>query len=200
MSLRNLLNQRQAFLLPVLLTILFACVGVTVYPYLRREPRYKGPATAFYYDLGNGQLFDGPIDQPPPIKPPSGATQSDGSPGGVRAYVFSCGECKDPLSRFVGYLLTQMSAETSESTDSAIARLPRPYLPAPAFSPQRSLGLPLESDGSGRILVADPQGAVAWLDADSPEAEALMRKVVARCGEGKVPMECFPVASSQKVE
>lgn len=197
MSLRNLLNRRQAILLPVLLAILFASVGVTVYPYLRRGPRYEGPATAFYYDLGDGQLFEGPIDRPPPIRPPSGATQSNGSPGGVRAYVFSCGECKDASSRFVGYLLTQTPTETIASANPTIPSLPRPYQPPPAFSPQLALGFPGDPAGNATILVANPQDAAVWLDADSPETEALMRKVIARCGEGKVPMECFPIATSR---
>ncbi len=65
------------------------------------KPRLTGN---YYYDLNTGKLFVAATDDFPPIEAPSGPAP-DGRKAGVRAYVFSCGDCDDPTKRFIGYVM-----------------------------------------------------------------------------------------------
>lgn len=63
---------------------------------------------AYYYDLNTKKLFDGPREELLPIDAPSGPLQAAepadiGKKAGVKAYVYSCGECKEG-EWFIGLL------------------------------------------------------------------------------------------------
>ena len=57
----------------------------------------------YYYDLNTSQLFTGKLTAIAPIDAPSGPLP-DGGRAGVKAYVFSYGDCADERQRFVAWL------------------------------------------------------------------------------------------------
>lgn len=66
-------------------------------------PPPKRTGQVWYYDLNTGQLFTGKIEDVAPIDAPSGPLP-DGGQAGVKAYVFSYGDCDDENQRVVGWL------------------------------------------------------------------------------------------------
>lgn len=66
--------------------------------------RHPGePSGAWYLDLNSQTLFTAPIASIPPVEAPSGLLE-DGSPAGVRAFVFACASCESDDDRTIGYL------------------------------------------------------------------------------------------------
>ena len=66
-------------------------------------PPPKRSGQIWYYDLNNGRLFTGKATDIAPIDAPSGPLPG-GAPAGVKAYVFSYGDCDDESQRFVAWL------------------------------------------------------------------------------------------------
>lgn len=67
----------------------------------------------WYYDLESKKLFKAELGLTPPIEAPSGPNK------GVKAYVYSCKDCSDASSRFIGYLemLTPESKEAESDRE-----------------------------------------------------------------------------------
>src|SRR5262245_56366786 len=91
----------------VVSAVLLCLAGVSVILFFRaqRAPVARQQET-WFYDLGDGKLYTVSGSPIPPAAAPSKKTAPDGSPGGVRAHVFACGNCADASARFVGYLET----------------------------------------------------------------------------------------------
>ena len=66
-------------------------------------PPPKRTGQAWYYDLNVGQIFTGNSTEVAPIDAPSGPLP-DGGQAGVKAYVFSYGDCADESQRFIAWL------------------------------------------------------------------------------------------------
>lgn len=130
---------------------------------MRTRPTGTG-VTVYFYDLSSGELFVGPLDLiETGIVAPSGGE-------GVRAYVYSCSDCADPGSRFIGHL-HRFTAERKTS---------EPYNPA-AERPS------LSSDGWVTI-VQDGQIS-SWIPAASAAGAAIERRPWSVCRE---PITCDP--------
>ena len=95
---------------PKLIALVLACFVIVaglawIYVQTRPPPSTDAPHRAYFFDLTTGKLFTGMSDRLPPVEVRSG-DHVDGMPAGVRAYVFSCGNCGDEQSRTIGYLET----------------------------------------------------------------------------------------------
>lgn len=111
MKIREWLEEHMAFTtIAAVLVLGFSIVmlwsvlqGATVKPVVHGE---------YFYDLGSSsrdpldRLFVARSDRQPPIESPSKVIMPDGTQAGVRAYVFTCGECSDRSTLFIGYLET----------------------------------------------------------------------------------------------
>ena len=130
---------------------------------------------AYFYDLHTGELFTAASDLEGPIETESGLFGDH--PAVVRANVFSCGSCRDPNQRFVGWL-----------------EMPDPAAPEPSAEEQE-LPDPLPDDGepenSSPLLIRAVDGA-QWYSIDSPQAETIMREAEQRCREGETLRYCHP--------
>ncbi len=74
----------------------------------------------YYYDLNTGQRFADKASLTAPIDAPSGPTPK-GKNAGVKAYVFSCGDCSDETQQFVAWMERHIPAakELREKGDAA---------------------------------------------------------------------------------
>ncbi len=141
-------------------------VGAVVYTVFFSGPDYTGPKveTAYhYFDLKSNQLIEGPMDKFAPITAPSGGE-------GVRAYVYSCGDCADPASRFIAYFFKNSPAAKKLLEDSA----------------DMTGGENYKAWYDGQ-LVRKPDGE-EWVNIHSPEGVAIAGAAKARCGDKAV--EC----------
>lgn len=132
----------------------------------------------YYYDLGNGELFLAKSNEIPPVDAPSGPGANN-IPQGVRAYVFSCGECGDKAQQFVGWL--------EMYTPDAKRALTSPPTPDPN-NPQGPEYYDLWEKGH---LVSIP-GSSKWVQANSEEGFKVMESMQSKCGAGGQPKPCFP--------
>jgi hypothetical protein len=82
-----------------------AAVGITVMN--SGGGRGTVVVAAWFYDLNTKTLFEGPREGIMPIDAPSGALKDGpadlGGKAGVKAWVYSCGECTEK-DQFIGYL------------------------------------------------------------------------------------------------
>ena len=72
----------------------------------------KEPKTAWFYDQNTNQLFEAKSSKSPPIKAPSGP-MPDGSPAGVRAYLFDSDQ-SNSTQQSIG-LLEKLSPEGKQA-------------------------------------------------------------------------------------
>lgn len=146
--------------------------------YLRKDtPVNERPvAKVYFYDLNKGEVFVGD-DCLPPVPAPSGPI--DGKPAGVIANVFSCGDCADASTRFVGYLET-IDEKFRAGVDPTIAR---GYYNAP--SPTVVPGL------TEATLVKLPEDKT-WVSKSSADGAAVMSAHESKCPAGTVATGCNP--------
>ncbi len=126
-----------------------------------------GPTQAYFYDLTSDKVFSA-TDQQPPILGPSGAKGDNGDGTGVKAYVFSCGNCDNEAERWVGYL------ESINTPKSDIK---------PAFG--------VDPD---TVTVASPAAKDVWVGHDTPDGQKIMAdgEVNSKCEAGKTAEQCYP--------
>lgn len=152
---------------PVTVGLAVAVIVVAVWLIASRGGAGK-PAVAkerFYFDVGSGQLFTGPITAHIPIKAPSGPNN------GVMAHVFACGECSSDNRQTV-YIETL----SEQAVVSLASGNPDPTLM-----------------DTGR-LVATPSAAgeePKWVPAASGEGFKITGAVQTLCG-GDSPTICVP--------
>lgn len=147
----------------------------------RRPPPPIGKS--YFYDLSTGALFVADDTRVPPIMAPSGKRSADGKPTGVRAYVFSTGDCAEVSKRFIGYLemytpraqatlLSRMAEVTGQRT------LPATTPSDPQHDPEQDPVV------SGRLLSVP--GSKQWFSVTSDEGMAIVSDA-----KGKTPNPLF---------
>lgn len=168
MKARNWLNNNSAMVTILAVVILILSLGFIIISNSR--PSYTPRVIdVYYYDLGAKQLFVDKSDKYPPIATPTGEMK------GARAYVFSCGDCKDESKRFVGYLemYTPAAKDALEN--------PKP------INPDDMPGVDVFEEGRMIRGVNDAD----WVKANSMEAFNIQDAVQTRCGEVP-PKSCLP--------
>lgn len=148
--------------------------GILLYWQLRPAPLGVIQKTDWYYDLQAGKLFVAWLESPP-IEAPSGKLP-DGKPAGVRAYVFSCGDCAVSEERQVLWLETFTVKPGGPSFDANGKRRP-PTPPGNIASP----------DAGGVPLVKRPTD-LDWVKNGSEEAKKMQS--LPNCKDGSKPKRC----------
>lgn len=140
------------------------------------KPGARPTATAYFFDLNTGQLFGGANGTQAPIAAPSNAGEPDSSPAGVRAYVYSCGQCGEADKQYIGYLEIYTPAQAGS--------LPEPAAKLPP-------GGALLHDAQ-RQLVAKPSLDPEWQPAASDAGKAIIRDARRKCSDNRFPANCLP--------
>lgn len=170
MKARNWLNNNSAMVTILAVVVLILSLGYII---IQNRPASYAPRIydVYYYDLGEKKLFVDKNNKFAPITAPSGENR------GARAYVYSCGECSDSSSLFIGHL--------EMFTPDAKKNLENPP--------------PIDADGNtpyidyyeeGRMVRAEAENA-KWLPANSNEAFQITEAVHTRCG-GQPAKACNP--------
>lgn len=150
-------------------------------------PRGGRAHNIYYFDLGTNALYSAPSTSPTPMPAPSGKLGPNGTLGGVRAYVFACGSCDDPASRFTAYLETiDPVSLTPPPPDPGVAAVPTetetvapvPTAAAPA-APAKPVAHP---PGFGRVI-ALPEPDPRWISPTSEEGLLLQHQPRKKCAE-----------------
>lgn len=156
--------------------VLLVIAGVVI---VRSRGGSSGSAIAgeMYFDVQSGELFIGPLDALPPVSAPSGGE-------GVRAVVYGCGSCDDPLVGHVAYLI-----KYSDEAKREIQSLRQQAQSAP---PEESGALLAEADSylTLKRMIAPPDAAQWQLD-DGTVVDRLLATVRQRCGSDDL-VPCRP--------
>jgi len=110
------------------------------------------PRDVWFYDLNTKELFTAKSSKLPPIETASG-TLPDGTPAGVRAYVFIATDSKQPTEPFIGFL-EMFTPEGKKAQGS--------------YNPKKH-NAKLWAQGRFFRRPEDPE----WIPADSPEGMAI---------------------------
>jgi len=136
---------------------------------------------AYFFDLNTGRVFAAGAEQIAPIPGPTG-DQPNHQPAGVRAFVFSCGACKESDWK-VGYI-EMYTAEAKAAAERAQPAKSEPVMdPAEAFL-RRVTATP------GRLVRVVE--ASEWVEAATPEGEVIIRQAGGTCPGGRPPIQCLP--------
>ena len=137
--------------------------------------RIKATTQEWFYDLNTKQLFSAPASTVPPVAAPSGPLP-DGSPAGVRAYVYGCENC-NKSSRFIAYL-EMFTAEGRAALETAHQRKPTETM------------LPM-TPATG-ILVRRPDGT-EWVERNTAAGYRIIADSLQnRCPADVFPQRCYP--------
>ena len=158
----------------IFICIMFVALAVVLWRNYGPAPNYAALHPIWYYNLAANKLVRAE-DQLSPVRV-NGMTL-------VRAYVFSCGECTDAPKRYVGYL-----EQIEESQKDALAK----------FQTTRYMGMHGLMDMSEETLRQWPAGSLQvrlikpgeWVDAFSPEGEAIRNGARHTCSTGEPPRSC----------
>ncbi|MFG0249180.1 MAG: hypothetical protein ACF8OB_09865 [Phycisphaeraceae bacterium JB051] len=168
MNLREWMNQNSAVVTIIAVVLLLVSLGVII---MTLTPQRAARVVDVYFmDTSDGALFIDKSDQLPPIVAPSGKD-------GVRAFVFSCGDCGDESSRFIGWLETY-TPEAKKAIET------------PAEGPEGGMDN-YEVVENGH-LVAAPNSNGQWVMANSEPGFKIMDNVQTNCGGDVAPKPCFP--------
>ncbi len=130
------------------------------------------PSNLYYYDLQSGELFAGPTDAIGTIEAPSGGD-------GVRAFVYTCGECtQDEL--VVGYIqrLNDKAVEATRQLDQVEEE-----------RRQAMYGVIQQ----GTFVASKPEAGAApqWVSSTQPNGATIMQAFQSIC-KGKLALICTP--------
>jgi len=152
-----------------------------------RPPSPRGPEQKWLYDLNTGQLFAGAINEIPPIAAPSGPLP-DGSPAGVLAHVYGCGDCST-ANRVVAYLETytpEQKGQLQQWNDRARRTEPPPD--GQAFVPDLGFAAVL----SGQAALVKRLEDADWVVRGSAEGMTLTSESMPQCPADVYPEQCRP--------
>lgn len=156
-TLRDHLNNNKPLAVIALLAIIVGAWWFTLKP--AEQPT---AGQAYYLDLQTNTLFSAPETAPSPIPAPSGGE-------GVKANVFTCGECSDEASRFIGFLEKYTEAyKTALTVDQE---------------------MPEDIAYNGQLF-GTPDGK-QWMPRASEEGMAFALSLVTRC-DGQPAIPCLP--------
>lgn len=150
--------------------IVLLCALTVIVLYVK--PRAVPPwPMAYYYDLSTDSVFVARTGELPPVFTPQ--SRGYGKRNGVRAYVFSCGDCsKNDTKRFIGYLEAFTDETKSRISDAGGNRLGSPFMPMEGH------------------LYASPDDREKWVSASSEESRTIWAKVTQKCGGTQPPRAC----------
>lgn len=167
-------------------TLLAVCL---VYMVLTATATMGGPSKCYYFDMASGRLFTAPSGQLLPIAVPSpdAAVTSDLPSGGVRAYVFTCGDCGDRKSRFIGYLQTHNPRTVERMSKRGHGGQPMSTALKLLHLQESDDGLLIRAFNSGTN-----QAEGEWVPERSPQGALVYQSVSMRCGDGGRIVRCEP--------
>jgi hypothetical protein len=168
---REWLNNNSAVVTVVAVVILIISLAVIIW-YNQRGPSQPGQIAVYYYDLSAGKLITAKQNDIPPIDIKSGAGM------GVKAYVYSCGECSDASKRFVGYL----EKLTDEAKKARLEQIANPN--AASGARRRDL------TNAGTMIRREKEGE--WVAIDSDEGRAILNELREKCATGETLRQCLP--------
>lgn len=175
--------QKHRWIVPTLaaITLLLSAWGIfrSTNPIAKVESWPK----AYYFDLKAGTTFVSTIDQVPPIPTPSGDLP-DGQHAGVWAAVFSCGNCADTSTHFVGWL-EKFNPDTQKQLVELIAPRKNGFAD---FNPYETRNL---WDAAGHLF-ALKDSPDEWLPSEDEGVEAIQASVLKKCDAGVKPTRCVP--------
>jgi hypothetical protein len=151
-----------------------------------KGPSPGKPVDMWYYDMKSDKtdpmerLFVGKSNELPPIEAPSKGKMPNGQEAGVRAYVFSCSDCSDKSSRFIGYL----EFFTPEAREARL-NPPKPEEGAPP----RPMDPMMMDQGH---MIASGENLEQWVAQTSPQGAQIMTYIMQKCGGGQAPKSCMP--------
>jgi hypothetical protein len=180
MSIRSVINNHPQFSAVVVAVVMVFSVGSMVMRGRGRdEERHQ---YAYYMMPQTGQVLVDVSGQLPPLES-----------GAVRAVVFSCGDCSDKSTHFVGWI------EKYTDEAKAIMERLRAAPPMPAATPY---GADQDMDDmmaveEGHFIATAPDGLAEpqWVVMGTPPASALMRATQQRCGQSA--RMCSPLPSER---
>ncbi len=169
------MNQNSAVVTIVAVVLMLISLGVIIMSLSgnRYTPRI---VDVYFMDISDGSLFTEKSDLLSPIDAPSGENK------GVRAFVFSCGECSDEESHFVGWL------EMYTPQAKKIMTAPAPIEGAEGDPIANEMDM-FEAMERGH-LVSDASGK-KWVPANSEKGFRVMEQIQTKC-DGQPPKPCFP--------
>jgi len=176
MGVRQCLNKYSCAVSILASAVLFLSLGWIAYQSRFFLIESSSAPDVWFYDMGSGKLFVVKSTRIPPIEAPSGP-MANGHAAGVRARVFSCGDCSDRSERFIGWL----EKHTPEAKQAMVHQQTDDGSPEPQSNITYLQGL----------LVRSVDGYY-WVEADSDEGRQIMQVSRKRCPNGTVPHSCFP--------
>lgn len=183
MKARDWMNNNSALVTIAAVVLLVISLGVIIMQ--TRGPGSVRAIDLYFYDLNTGKLFVAKSDHIPPIKAPSGPFGEQGLPGGVRAHVFSCGECGD---------FTGMTAEQVVQAGGYIAYLEM-YTPqgkaALTADPSDPNAAPMMIDPMEQTLVKPVDGD-QWMSMYSERGYRMTDAAMQQCPDGSPGQACRP--------
>jgi hypothetical protein len=195
MNVRDFLNNNSSVVTILAVVVLVFALGAIVMTSKGPSGR-RGPVDLYFYDLNTGKVFIAASDQYPPIEVPSGATAL-GNNAGVKAYVFSCGECEsydgmtseeiEASGGFIGRL-EMYTAEELAVMEQARSGQGGPGAGGPAGRmPPMMLGPDMMMGG---MLTKRPEDDT-WVSANTQAGMSMMMDISKRCPSGR-PKPCIP--------
>ena len=191
MKLREWINRNSAL---VTVFSVFLLVYALIYLLAHAPTQFVPITKAYYYDIQTGQLFEGGVQEIPPIGTPDGSTKN-GMPAGVRANVFTCTDCNDPNARYIGFLetytpeaqeaqlqLQEIASRNIEVNDSD---------PNAQTAPDTNEVDLMDTVAKGR-LIASPDDLENWFTMETEEGAKLANNAMKKCPDEKYPIQCFP--------
>lgn len=170
MKLRNWLNNNSAVVTILAVVMLILSLGAIII--MNRGSSYTPRVyDVYFYDLNTKKLFVGKSNQYAPIATP------DGGDRGVRAYVFSCGDCGDESQQFIGYL-EMFKPEAKKFFENP-----------ESFTPEQLANQP-DLYEEGRLVRAEAENA-KWVNANSMDGMKLADLAYTRCN-GQPAKPCNP--------
>ncbi len=170
---RQWINQNPKIVTGITAVLLLLFLVIVVCQFLPGKPvQYEGPKKAWFYDLNTGELFTAKSKLLPPTKAPSGPLP-DGTPAGVRAYVFYSNAPNDTDTEpFVGFLET-LSPQAKQSKASLNSKTHS----AKQWAKGRSFRRPDEDK---------------WFPADSDQGRSIFNEFFVPGNNREPPLRCYP--------
>jgi len=173
MNIREYMNNNPAVITIGAVVVLVICLGFIIRTIMGGSSSAGGVVDVYFYDMNTGELFNAASNEFPPIQSP---TDEGDQLSGVKAHVYSCGDCGDKSSRFIGYL--------ERYTPEAKAKME-----AARDSEQPIMEEVYEMNQGREIKRPDD---AQWINDNSEEAMMLRDELRKRCNEGESVRNCFP--------
>jgi len=190
LKVREWLNKNSAPVTIVSIFLLIMALGAIVWQMKPTQYEYE-PVDVWYYDLNTGELFPEKSNRIPPVETPSGPVGSQDMPAGVRAYVFSCGECtRDEM--YIGWLemFTKEAKEKIEATRQGGED--GEYVPDDMMMMEEMMWEEGQLIQAGKTLDVEEELKSGWVSQNSDPAFMIMEVAQGRCGEERYPQTCLP--------